>query len=99
MEFIKAEEEIELEAVAQRDPLVKKAVARLMELSADEQTRMLYELREKERMDNAAREDWKLKQQAIEIAKKLLKRKRPIEEIIEDTGLTRKEVEKLMDAN
>ena len=99
MEFIKAEEEIELEAVAQRDPLIKKAVARLMELSADEQTRMLYELREKERMDNKTREDWKLKQQAIEIAKKMLKRKRPIDEIVEDTGLTRNEVEKIRDAN
>ena len=39
MEFIKAEGEIELEAVAERDPLIKKAVARLMELSADEKTR------------------------------------------------------------
>jgi predicted transposase/invertase (TIGR01784 family) len=32
------------------------------------------------------------------IAKKLLKRNRPIDEIIEDTGLTRKEVESLRDA-
>jgi len=58
MEFIKAEGEIELEAVAKRDPLIKKAVARLMELSADEKTRLLYEAREKERMDNESREDW-----------------------------------------
>lgn len=58
MEFIKAEGEIELEAVAKKDPLLKKAVARLMELSADEKTRLLYEAREKERMDNDSREDW-----------------------------------------
>jgi predicted transposase/invertase (TIGR01784 family) len=51
MEFIKAEGESELEAVANRDPLIKKAVVRLMELSADEKTRILYEAREKERMD------------------------------------------------
>ena len=58
MEFIKAEGEIELEAVAQKDKLIKKAVARLMELSADEKTRLLYEAREKERMDIESREDW-----------------------------------------
>jgi len=31
----------------------------------------------------------------MSIAKKMLMRKRPIEEIVEDTGLTRKEVESL----
>ena len=46
-----------MEAVAKRDPLLKKAVARLMELSADEKTRLLYEAREKERMDMESRED------------------------------------------
>jgi len=38
--------------------LLKKAVARLMELSADEKTRLLYEAREKERMDNESRQEW-----------------------------------------
>jgi len=99
MEFIKAEEEIELEAVAQRDPLIKKAVARLMELSADEQTRMLYELREKERMDNETREDWARKQNSTEIAKKLLEIKMPIEQIVTITNLSQKEIENLKDAN
>ena len=31
----------------------------------------------------------------IEIARKLLKRNRPIDEIVEDTGLTREEIENL----
>ena len=99
LEFIKAEEEIELEAVAQRDPLIKRAVARLMELSADEQTRMLYELREKERMDNETREDWAVKQKAVDIAKKLLKTGDTIDKIASVTGLTQKEIENLKDAN
>jgi len=99
LRFIKAEEAEELEAVAQRDPIIKKAVLKLMELSEDERTRMLLEKREKERMDNSVREKWAIKQNSIEIAKKLLKRKRPIKEIIEDTGLTRKEIENLKDAN
>ncbi|MDR2736508.1 MAG: hypothetical protein LBB49_02975, partial [Gracilibacteraceae bacterium] len=50
--------EIELEAAAKRDPMIKEAVARLVELSADEKTRLLYEAREKERMDNESRADW-----------------------------------------
>ena len=58
MRFIRAEGEIELEAVGNKDPLIKKAVVRLMELSADERTRLLYEAREKERMDNESREEW-----------------------------------------
>ena len=40
-----------MEAIAKRDPLIKKALVRLMELSADEKNRLLYEAREKERMD------------------------------------------------
>ena len=35
------------------------------------------------------------KEKAIEFAKKLLARNRPIEEIMEDTGLTREQVEEL----
>jgi hypothetical protein len=72
MEFIKAEGKNELEAVANRDPLIKKAVARLMELSADEKTRLLYEAREKERMDNESREDWARQQGMLDVAKNLL---------------------------
>lgn len=34
---------------------------------------------------------------ALEIAAKLLKRNRPIDEIVEDTGLSRMEIEKLRD--
>lgn len=51
MSFIKAEGEKELEALAKKDPLISKAVLRLMELSADEENRLLYEAREKQRMD------------------------------------------------
>ena len=39
------------------------------------------------------------KENSISIARKLLKKNRPIDEIVEVTGLTRKEVEKLRDAN
>jgi predicted transposase/invertase (TIGR01784 family) len=45
MRFIKSEDEEEIEALAKRSPQMKKAVGVLKELSADEQTRMLYESR------------------------------------------------------
>jgi len=98
LRFIKAEGEIESEAVAQRDPLIKKAVARLMELSADEKTRLLYEAREKERMDNESREDWVRTEERVVIAKKLLSTNLLNEQIEAATGLTRAEVEALRDA-
>lgn len=59
------------------------------------------EFREKERLRAKARHDEAQalqnarKERDIEIAKKLLKRDRPIEEIVEDTGLTYEEVEDL----
>lgn len=59
------------------------------------------EFREKERLRAKARHDETQalynakKERNIEIAKKLLKRNRPVGEIVEDTGLTYEEVEDL----
>ena len=82
---------------------MKKAVARLLELSADEQTRLLYESRQKMEWDIRARERGERSEgetlKAFAITKKMLIRNRPIDEIIEDTELTREEVENLCDAN
>ena len=83
--------------IAETSPQVKQAVVRLIELSADEKARALYEAREKERRDIRAREKYVLKEQAFTIATRMLNRNRPIDEIIEDTGLTRAEVESLRD--
>jgi len=103
LRFIKAEEAEELETVAQRDPIIKKAVLKLMELSEDERTRMLLEKREKERMDNSVREKSARiegeKAKALAIAKNALKMKIPIDDVIKLTGLTRKEIENLQDTN
>ncbi len=79
----------------ERNPEVKKAVVKLRELSADERVRDTYFRREMMRRDIAAQ----LKQRDIDIAKKLLIRNRPIEEIVEDTGLTREEVDSLRSQN
>jgi predicted transposase/invertase (TIGR01784 family) len=103
MEFIKSKGGENMEMLAERSPQMRKAVGVLKELSADERTRMLFEEREKARRDiasrmgGARREGIQIGRQEreMEIARKLLSRNRPIEEIIEDTGLTRDEIESL----
>jgi len=104
MRFLNAKGESELAEIIERNPIIKKATARLMELSADEQARMLYELREKERMDNQARERGAREAGRAEgqteskktIARNLLKMNQPIDLIISVTGLTYNELEELM---
>jgi predicted transposase/invertase (TIGR01784 family) len=54
--FLKARKEEELMRLAEKNPQLKKAVTRLVELSADDQTRLLAESREKLQRDIAARE-------------------------------------------
>jgi len=95
MKFLDAKTEEELEVLAQKSPVMKKATMRLLELSADEKARQLYEARLKEQRDNYAREQGAVKNREIEFATKLLRRNRPIDEIIEDTGLTYDEIETL----
>lgn len=85
--------------LAERSPEVKKAVVRLMELSNDERTRMLYDSRMKMEWDIQRRERLALQEQAYSFARKMLKRKRPIDEIMEDTGLTHTEIKELRDAD
>ena len=78
---------------------VDKAKKVLEEISQDERERYLAELREKYIMDQKAIEDAGYdkgeKNKAIEIAKKMKQKNIPIKEIIEITGLTREEIEKL----
>jgi predicted transposase/invertase (TIGR01784 family) len=92
MKFLSAKQKEEFDMAAQKSPQVEKAVTRLMELSNDEETRRLYERRLMMELDYNTR----LKQERIAFAKKLLNRNRPMDEIIEDTGLTREEVERLL---
>ena len=52
--LIKSDDEEALDMLSQRDPHIKKAVAVLKELSADERARMLYEEHETRRRDIAS---------------------------------------------
>jgi hypothetical protein len=84
-----------MEKAAARNQEVKKAMVKYRELTADERTRDLYERREKARRDLAAEKKWAIKQREFEIAKKMLNGNRPINEIIEYTGLSLDEIESL----
>jgi len=95
MKFFDAKTEEELKMLAEKSPTMKKASLRLMELSADEKARQLYEARLKEHRDSYARE----KGAIFTVAKNLLRRNRPIAEIVEDTGLTYEEVEYVQNAD
>jgi len=99
MKFLDAKTEEELNMVATKSPQVKKAVVRLMELSADERTRMLYEAREKERRDNYAREKGARHGGLLDVARNAIQMDMPIDNIIKLTGLTRTEVESLQNAD
>ena len=85
--------------ITERSPQVKKAVVRLMELSSDERTRMLYESRQKMEWDNQAREREARNEERFIIAKNVLQMKMSIDDIIKLTGLTREEIEALANAD
>lgn len=76
---------------------LKEAVEKLDSLSADERMQRIAELREKAIMDEKAIYARGKQIGAREIAKELLNKDMPIEEIIKITGLTKEEIEKIDD--
>ena len=93
--FIAAETYEELDMCAKMNPQVSRAVVKLRELSADERARDMYERRLKGWRDfESSMDDAEYKGRTI-VARNLLKRNRPIDEIMEDTGLSRIEIESL----
>ena len=82
---------------------IKEATVEIVKMSKDEKLRKLAELRDKAIMDEksiyaAGIDDGEkkgIKKAQIEIAKKLIKIKMPIEDIIDITGLSNKEIEDL----
>jgi predicted transposase/invertase (TIGR01784 family) len=86
--------------IAERNPNVRNAVVKLRRLSADEQTRYAYEMREKARRDMESQERWARlegrQEEKLEIAKNLLNLDVSIDKIAKSTGLSQAEVERLM---
>ncbi|MDR2637468.1 MAG: Rpn family recombination-promoting nuclease/putative transposase [Zoogloeaceae bacterium] len=103
MKFLNARKEEELTMLAEKNPLIGKAVSRLVELSQDERTRLLAESREKMRRDIAAREQGAANKGRVEgrveaqlaIARKALSKNMSIEDIMDLTGLSAEEIQSL----
>jgi predicted transposase/invertase (TIGR01784 family) len=95
MKFFDAKTEEELNMLAQKSPVMKKASLRLMEISADEKARQLYEARLKEQRDYYARE----KGAIFKIAKKFLDMGMSVTDVSTGTGLTHEEVEYVQNAD
>jgi len=95
MKFLDVKTEEELNVLAQKSLVMKKATMRLLELSADEKTRQLYEARLKEQRDNYARE----KGAIMAVAKNLLEMNIPIDSIVTATGLTYDDINILQNAD
>jgi predicted transposase/invertase (TIGR01784 family) len=95
LRFLRAEKKEELEMLTQTNPQINKAVGVLMEISADERNRMLYESREKLRRDEASRMKGAVKDTKTEIARNALKKNMAIDDIADITGLTIEEIEGL----
>jgi predicted transposase/invertase (TIGR01784 family) len=98
--FVKSDNsEEELDVLAQKSPELRRAVGVLKELSADERTRMLAEEREIARRNYVSglegAEQKGRQEERNNIARNMLRRNRPIDEIIEDTGLTREQIDAL----
>ena len=81
--------------LAEKNKQIEKAVFVLKELSQDERTRLLYEEREKQRMDEEDRLDGAIQKSKVEIAKNALNKGIAINDIADITGLSIKEIEEL----
>jgi len=92
MKFLDAKTEEELNVLAKKSPVMKKATVRLLELSADEKARELYEARLKEQRDNATREYGAI----MNIAKNFLNMGMSVADVASGTGLPHDEVESLL---
>lgn len=107
MMFMNNPEDEEVDKIMEKNEAIKKAKIEVVKMSQDEKIRKLAELREKAIRDEKSCYNTGLheginkgieqgeKQAKIEIAKQLLNRNMPIEEIAEITALAIEEIEKL----
>ncbi|MDR3296597.1 MAG: Rpn family recombination-promoting nuclease/putative transposase [Clostridiales Family XIII bacterium] len=93
--FISSDDVEVLEMIAEHSPIMKKAVGVLMELSADERTRMIAEDREKARRDWASRLNGAEHEGIMKVARNALAMGMDTQTIISLTGLTREDIENL----
>ena len=81
--------------LSKRSSALEKAVAELKRLSQDEETQRIYEAREKVIRDENSRTKTAIRTVKMEIAYKMLRHGTPMQYIIEDTGLSEIDIEKI----
>jgi predicted transposase/invertase (TIGR01784 family) len=115
LQFLRAESKEDPDMVVQASPKLRKVVVKLLKLSKEERARMLYEAQVKQERDDRARmrgareeglAEGKAKGKTegekrgrIEIARKLLEMKLPLEQIVKATGLSCEAIENLCAEN
>lgn len=99
LRFLNAEGKEELDMLAKKSEPMKRAVGALVNLSADEKSRMIAEAQEKEIRDQMSRErgakEEGCKQSSLEIARNLLGMGMALPEIVKATGLSEPEIRQL----
>ena len=100
LKFLNARSEEDLTMLEQKNSQLKKAVAKLIALSADEEARMLAESREKLRRDISAQmleaEEKGRSEERLALARNALSMNLPITDIMTLTGLSREKIQSLM---
>lgn len=86
--------------LAEKDEYINKAYRRLEEMSADEQKRWEYEMRQKAIRDQrhmlaSGRREGE-RNGKLEMARKMIRDKMPIEKVVEYSGLSVEEIKKLI---
>jgi predicted transposase/invertase (TIGR01784 family) len=96
-----------MDKIAKQEPMIARALTIAEIFALDEKERYRYEMREKSQAVRRGIEKYGIeigekrgekrgaKRMRIAIVRKMLKRNRPIDEIVEDTGMSRAEIEKL----
>ena len=94
--LFKADTEEELERIKGMEvPVMSQAINAYYTITASSEFREKERLREKARHDEAQTLYGARREEKFEIARKLIKRNRPVSEIAEDTGLMYEEIEQL----
>ena len=95
LSFLDDENKEEIEMAKKENKIIEEAKIELDYLTGDEEVRRLAELQDKWKSDWNSYMDWTRTDAKLEIAKKMLDKKMPLELISEITGLTIEKIEKL----
>lgn len=99
MLFLSNPNDMEVFNIMKENENIKNAMEKLEEVSQDEKLRRIAELKEKARRDEISGLNWArregIKENRLEVAKKMKEKNMDIDMILEITGLTKQEIEKL----